>query len=95
MSAEARNPQEESTMKDEKIKLLKDALYYTRSDSGASEETAQGVVIGAVSVLMGIKGIAFYDALDIIKAHMPDGFELERIPAAWRESWKIENKEND
>jgi hypothetical protein len=32
--------------------LLKDALYNTRDDSGASDDYARGLVVGVVSTLM-------------------------------------------
>ena len=74
-------------MAENRITLLADALYYLREDSGASCEKAQGVVIGAISVIMGIRKIGFYDALEIVKAHLPDNYRLEGIPESWREAF--------
>ncbi len=71
----------------EKINLLADVLYYTRADSGASVEKAQGVVIGAVSVIMGMNNIGFFDALEIVKTNMPEKYRLEAIPKDWREAF--------
>ena len=73
-----------------KINLLADALYYTRADSGASIEKAQGVVIGCVSVLMGLQGVHFTDAIEIVKGHMPASFRLDAIPEAWRDCFTME-----
>ena len=68
-----------------KINLLADALYYTRADSGASIERAQGVVIGCVSVLMGLQGVHFTDAIETVKEHMPASYRMDAIPQAWRD----------
>lgn len=70
-----------------KINLVADALYYTRADSGASIEKAQGVVIGVVSAIMGMKKLSFFDALEIVKEHMPANYRIDAIPADWREAF--------
>jgi hypothetical protein len=72
---------------DKRITLLADALYYTRADSGASCEKAQGVVIGAVSVIMGMNKIGFFDALEIVKRHMPKEYRIEAIPTDWQDAF--------
>jgi len=73
-----------------KINLLADALYYTRADSGASVEKAQGVVIGLVSAIMGLQGVHFLDAIEIVKEYMPASFRLDAIPEAWRDCFTME-----
>lgn len=68
--------------------LLRDALEYTNRHSGASVEKAQGVVIGVVSMIMALEHIDFYDAIEIVKAHMPVSYRLDAIPESWRSEFK-------
>jgi hypothetical protein len=65
--------------------LIRDALYYTRADSGASNDKAQGVVIGVVTMFMSRqKTTDFYKAFEKVKALLPVGYRVESIPEAWR-----------
>lgn len=72
------------------MNLIKDALYYTRADSGASVEKAQGVVIGVVSTLMALKRVDFATAIAQVKALLPHTYRIDAIPEAWRDALKGE-----
>ena len=61
---------------------LKEALYYTAENSGASVERARGVIIGATSALMG-HCMEWKDAWTTIMQNLPYTFRLECIPACW------------
>lgn len=65
--------------------LIKDALYYTHPDSGASNEKAQGVVIGVVTMFMSQQQITdFYKVFKRVEKLLPDGYRVASIPDAWR-----------
>ena len=64
--------------------LLKDSLYNTHEKSGAPIEYARGIVVGIASTLMVTKNISLFDALDIIKRHLPEGYRKESFPDSWR-----------
>ena len=65
--------------------LLKDTLYYTKADSGASVDMAHGVVVGVVSALMADRGRKFSTAMRTVVKCLPSGYRPECIPGPWRE----------
>lgn len=73
--------------------ILMDALYNLRSDSGASEDYAKGIVVGIVSGLMYEKKHNFEEALKIIKENIQESkciggitcIRFNVIPESWRE----------
>ena len=67
--------------------LLKDALYNTNPNSGSSVEYGRGIIIGVVSGLMSVRGIAFSKAVRIVKENMPARFNRECIPDTWSDIW--------
>ena len=68
-----------------KSNLLKDALYYTHPDSGASTDHGKGVVTGMVSTIMALQNVHFVDAFAIVKDNLPAGYRIDAIPPAWQD----------
>lgn len=64
--------------------ILKDALYYLRSYSGASNDKAEGVLVGVMATLMAT-GLTFEQAAYQIKALLPTEFRTSAIPTVWLE----------
>jgi hypothetical protein len=62
--------------------LLRDALYYTRADSGASAVEAKGVIIGLVSGMMA-QGLVYNQCILIIAKNMPMYYRQAALPDAW------------
>jgi len=71
-----------------KMIRLKDPLYYLSPSSGASVETARGVLIGIASVLIG-QGMDFAtEVVPLIKSDLPENYRPEAIPETWREAFR-------
>ena len=62
--------------------MLKDAAYYTRSDSGATCDKAQGVIIGIVSALMAC-GYTYHAAIGALREALPANYRDGALPPAW------------
>lgn len=64
--------------------LLADALYNVHTSSGASDDYAKGLVVGAMSALMAESGADFREIIPVIVEHLPISFRPDRLPEAWR-----------
>lgn len=76
--------------------VLKDSLYNCSTDctkTGTFESVAglnpaqcygQGIVLGMVSAFMA-QDMVFQQALDIVKNHLPETFDMNCMPPSWRE----------
>jgi hypothetical protein len=64
--------------------LLKDALYNTRDDSGASDDYARGLVVGVVSTLMAREEMTFEQAMLVVVENLPRGFNPMKLPESFR-----------
>lgn len=62
--------------------LIRGALYYAHPSSGASDEKAQGVIVGVVTALMA-NGKDFGQCLEFLANNLPIDFRTEAIPQAW------------
>lgn len=68
------------------MRILRDVLYHTHADSGASVVYARGVVLGVVAGLMDERGVS-YDAVIVdVAVNLPEGFREEAIPPAFLDS---------
>lgn len=65
------------------VTRLRDALYNTHPESGASVEYAQGIVVGVVSGMMA-HGQKWQDAWATMYKALPKGFRLDCLPYSWR-----------
>jgi len=71
---------------------LKDALYNTRSDSGASIDYAHGIIIGLIAALM-YKGYSYNECMGILFINLPnEKCRLETLPEVLRTM--VENMQN-
>jgi len=64
--------------------LLADALYNLCVRSGASDDYAKGLVVGAMSALMAETGKDYGELVPILAELMPARFDPIRLPGAWR-----------
>ncbi len=64
--------------------ILGDALHNVHTSSGASDDYAKGIVIGALSALMAESGADFREIFPVIVEHLPVSFRPDRLPEAWR-----------
>lgn len=71
-----------------KKNLIRDAIANTFADSGASDDYAQGVVVGVASAIMAC-GYSFSKAMELIRAGMSENPNPNRFPAAWHENLGI------
>lgn len=61
---------------------LREVLFNTAAESGASVDYGKGVIVGVVSTLMSM-GKSFGVAYDIMYRCLPKTARLECIPEAW------------
>ena len=73
----------------ERENVLKDVLYYTQKESGASLVLAQGVLMGVVSTIIAT-GHDYQTAILLIKDLLPVNYRPDAIPEAWRDSFTLE-----
>lgn len=74
--------------------LMHDALYNgSRQCTGTTglwphlniaQAYARGIVNGTVATIMAAAGFTFKDAFEVLKASLPDDFDIEIIPESWR-----------
>ncbi len=64
------------------VTRLRDALFNTHVNSGASVEYAQGCVVGAVSGLM-YYGQRWQKAWETMYKALPKGFRRDCLPTGW------------
>jgi hypothetical protein len=64
-------------------KTTRVAMEYLGADSGESVDKAQGVLIGAVSVLIDTHHLKQNDAFNYCARLFPDDFRIECIPYEW------------
>ncbi len=62
--------------------MINGAVYYAMPDSGASVETARGVIIGCVSSLMAC-GLLYSEAVGMVGRALRPGYRDECLPPAW------------
>jgi len=61
---------------------LKDLMYLLLEESGASDEYAKGVLVGAVAALNAVNR---NNNITTIKPFLPEGFRVEVVPETWKE----------
>jgi len=67
---------------------ISDALYNLSPNSGSTAEYNQGIMIGAVSVLLA-QGMTFGQAMSYLVPLMPKDARIDSIPASWRDDKRI------
>lgn len=63
---------------------LKDTLQNCARDSGATDDYAQGVVLGVVAGLMAAGTMNFNQAMSWVKPNLPANLRDNWCPPAWR-----------
>ncbi len=62
--------------------IIRDALYNTCQQSGASMDYGRGVVVGLMSGLLAYEMI-FEEAAKLMKSLLPENFRHDTIPRSW------------
>lgn len=62
---------------------LRDTLYNLATDSGASDDYAQGVTVGVVGALVSC-GMTFNEAWELAKQNMPANKRENYAPEVWK-----------
>ena len=75
--------------------LIADGVHYTHPQSGASDDKAEGVIVGIVAGLMAC-GLTFDQALNWIALNwrQHEAYRPQCIPLAWREAFRRKLDEN-
>ncbi len=63
---------------------LRDTLYYAHPQSGASNDTVSGVIVGVVGGLMAAGDLDYLGALRVVAQHWPRQGRIQCVPPAWR-----------
>lgn len=66
------------------ITVLRDTLYNTSEQSGATPEYARGIMVGIVAALVA-DGMSFKDAFALANANLPSDPMNGIIPEGWLE----------